>query len=242
MIEAPFPDRLGELLHLGVVHVLAEMGADEHQAPGVADVGRLGRADGVAEGQLEPDVARAAALGKGRGGDVRRAVGLERVLEKVAAEAVTEHRHRLGAVLGLDLLHLLGDVAEGLVPRDLGPAFLAADAGSQQGRPDAVGVEVGADAARAPRAQPTLRERVVRVPLDLPERPIADRGDGVALPEADVAEGGNPADPLLQRALGGAKRPGSAAREEPAAAAPAPTPAIFRKRRRETSFMRHPAG
>ena len=36
-----------------------------------------------------------------------------------------------------------------------------------------------------------------------------------------------------------ARSPGRAPRDEPAAATPAPAPAIFRKRRRETVFMRH---
>ena len=66
-------DRLGELLRLGVVHVLAEVRADQHQAARVADVGPFGRADLLAEGQREADVARPAALGERGRGDVRRA-------------------------------------------------------------------------------------------------------------------------------------------------------------------------
>ena len=50
---------LREFLHLRVVHVLAEVRADEHQAIGVLDVGGLGRAEAGAEGEREADVARA---------------------------------------------------------------------------------------------------------------------------------------------------------------------------------------
>ena len=110
-------DRVGELLHLRVVHVLAEVRADEDEAAGVLDVGALGRADRLPEGQLEAHVARAAALGEGRGGGVRRAEGLHRVLEERPAEAVAEEGDRLRAVLGLDLQHLLGDVARAPRPR-----------------------------------------------------------------------------------------------------------------------------
>jgi hypothetical protein len=46
------------------VHVLAEVRAHEDEAPRVADVRALGRADLLAEGQVEADVAGAAALGE----------------------------------------------------------------------------------------------------------------------------------------------------------------------------------
>ena len=205
MIVAPAADRVGELLHLRVVHVLAEVRADEDQAAGVPDVGALGRADRLAEGQLEAHVARAAALGEGRGRRVGRAEGLERVLEEGPADAVAEEGDRLRAVLGLDLLHLLGDVAEGLVPGDLGPLLLAAHARAQERRAQPVGVEVGADAAGAARAEAAARERVVGVALDLPQDAVPHGGDRVALPEAEVAEGRDGADALLDRALRGAQ-------------------------------------
>jgi len=59
---APALHRLRELLHLRVVHVLAQVRADQHQAIGIPDVGRFGRADAGTEGEQEADVARAAAL------------------------------------------------------------------------------------------------------------------------------------------------------------------------------------
>ena len=155
---------------------------------------------------VEPDVARAAALGERRRGDVRRAVGLERVLEEVAADAVREERDGLGAVLRLDRLHLLGDVAERLVPRHDGPLVLAAVLAADERGLEAVGVEVRADAAGAARAEAAAAQRVVRVALDLPEPPVPHGGDGAALPEADVAEGRDLAEPRLG---GGRARPGA---------------------------------
>ena len=198
-------DRVGELLHLRVVHVLAEVRADEDEAAGVLDVGPLGGADRLPEGQLEAHVARAAALGEGRGGRVRRAEGLQRVLEERPADAVAEEGDGFGAVLRLDLQHLLGDVAQGLVPGDLGPLLLAAHARAHERRAHPVGVEVRADAPGSPRAEAAARERVVRVALDLPQDAVPDGGDRVALPEAEVAEGRDGADPLLDRALRGAQ-------------------------------------
>ena len=198
-------DRVGELLHLRVVHVLAEVRADEDEAAGVLDVGALGRADRLPEGQLEAHVARAAALGERRGGGVRRAEGLQRVLQERPAEAVAEEGDRLRTVLGLDLLHLLGDVPEGLVPGDLGPLLLAADAGAEERGAQAVGVEVRADAARAPRAEAAPGQGVLGVALDLPEDAVPHGGDRVALPEAEVAEGRDRADPLLDRVPRGAQ-------------------------------------
>ena len=99
---APGADGVGELLHLAVVHVLAQVRADEDQAAGVGDVGALRGRDLLAEGQLEADVARPAALGVGGRDEIRRAEGLEGVLEEVAADAVAEERERFGPVLGLD--------------------------------------------------------------------------------------------------------------------------------------------
>ena len=109
--DAPL-HRLRELLHLRVVHVLAQVRADEHEAVGVGDVGRLGRAQAGAERQREPDVARTAALRVRRAGEVDRAPALQDVLEEALPDAVRDGGDGFGAVLRLDLLHLLGDVRD----------------------------------------------------------------------------------------------------------------------------------
>ena len=153
----------------------------------------------LAERQLEADVARAAALRERGRGDVGDAVRLERVLEEVPPRPWLKSATASGPYSRLDLLQLLGDEAERLVPGDLGPLLLAAHARAHQRRAQAVGVEVGADAAGAARAQPAARERVVGVALDLPEDAVADRRDRVALPEAQVAEGRHRAHALLDR-------------------------------------------
>ena len=210
----PGVHRLGKLLHLRVVHVLAEMRADEHETAGVADVGPLGGADLLAERQVEADVARAAALGERRCRDVRRAVGLDRVLEERAAEPMREERDGLGAVPGLDGLHLLGDVGERLVPGDLRPDVLAAPPAPDERGLQPVVVEVRADASGAPGTQAAAAQGVVRVALDLPELPVLDVGNRAALPEADVAEGRDLADALDGRpfAGGAARQPRDASR------------------------------
>ena len=230
--------RLGELLHLRVVHVLAEVRADEHEAARVPDVGALGRADLLAERQVEADVARAAALREGRRRDVRRAVGLERVLEEGAAEAVREQRDRLRAVLRLDRLHLLGDVAERLVPGHLRPHVLAAPLAADERRLQAIVVEVGADAAGAARAEAAPAQRVVRVALDLPELAVLDVGDRPALPEADVAEGRDLLQTPGRDAPSPAARPASLATPAVADVAAMVAAEICRNRRRERESMR----
>ena len=184
-------DRLGKLLHLRVVHVLAQVRADQHQAVGALDVGRLGRADAAAEGQLEADVARAAALRIRRPGVVDDAVALQHVLDETLPEAVVEQRDRLRTVLGLDLGHTLGDVAEGHVPADGLPLLLAALADAQQRLADAVRVVVRTDGAGAARAQPAVALRVLRIALELPQLAVAHVGDATAAPEAHLAESGN---------------------------------------------------
>ena len=230
-------DRLGELLHLRVVHVLAQVRADQHQAAGVADVGRLGRADAAAEGQLEADVARAAALRIRRPGVVDDAVALQHVLDEALPEAVVEQRDRLRAVLGLDLAHALGDVAEGLVParRPSTPPCRARRRGQRLA--DAVRVVVRTDGAGAARAQPAVALRILRVALELPQLAVAHVGDAAAAPEAHLAEGGDgrhragrrPARPGPDRCIGD--------HCEPTAVAPKVAAETVRKRRRERCDM-----
>jgi hypothetical protein len=191
-------DGVGELLCLGVVHVLAQVGADEHQALRVSDVGALRRPDFLSEGQGKAHVPRPATLGEGRRGDVRRSERPDRVLEEGAADAMREQRDRFGTVPRLDLLHLPGDHVQGLVPRDRGP-FLLAPARVRAANErclQAVRVEMGPDATGTPRAQPATAQRILRVPLDLPELPLLHVRDGAALPEADVAERGDLPDAL----------------------------------------------
>ena len=186
--------RLRELLHLRVVHVLAEVRADQHQAAGIADVGAFWRTDFLAVRQVEAHVARTAALRKRRSRAVGDAVRPERVLEERAADAVAEQGDRFWPVFRLDRSHALGDVPERLVPGHLDPLFLAACLVPQQRRAQAVGIDAGADAARAAGAEPALAQRIVRVADDLPQAAIANVRDGIALPEADVAVRRNGAD------------------------------------------------
>ena len=165
------------------------MRADQHQTTGVADVGALGAADTVAKGQVEAHVPRPPALGVGGGGQVGGAIGLEGVLEEGAADTVAEERHGLGTVFRLDLLHLLGDMPQGLVPGDLGPLLLPSLLSSHQRRPQSVGVVVGAQATGAAGAETATAQRVLGVPLDLPQLAALGVGDRPAAPEADVAVG-----------------------------------------------------
>jgi len=101
-------DAVGHLLHLGVVHVLAQVAADEHQHPGVLYVHRLGRADDRAEGQIESHLTRPATLRVGRRGYVGRAIGIGQVLEPRAPIAMIEQGQGLGSVLLLHLEELPG--------------------------------------------------------------------------------------------------------------------------------------
>ena len=73
------------------------MGADQHQAARILDVRTLGRADLLAEREVEADVPRATALREGGRREVGGAEGLEGVLEEGAADAVAEERDRLRA-------------------------------------------------------------------------------------------------------------------------------------------------
>ncbi len=185
--DAPL-DRARELLHLRVVHVLAEMRADQREAVRVLDVGRLGRAQPRTERQREADVARTPALRERRAREVDRAPRLQHVLEEELADAVVEHRHGLRPVLRLDPVHPLGDVRERLVPGDGRPLFLAALAAADQRLLQAVGVVVRADGAGAAGAQPAAALRILGIADELPEPAVAHVRDARTPPEAHLAE------------------------------------------------------
>jgi len=113
------PQGMGKVLHLRVVHVLAEVRADEHDALAVPHVRALGRAHGPSVRQVEADLTGAAALRIGRGGDVARTVCLEQVLHPRAAIPVGEESQGLGAVPRLDAVEVLRHFVQRGVPAHL---------------------------------------------------------------------------------------------------------------------------
>ena len=186
----PLGDRAREVLHLRVVHVLAEVRADQREAAAVADVEDLGRADRRSERELEADLARAAALRVRRSGDVGRAVREEEVLEERAAVAVREERDLVRSALLLDLQELLGREVERLLPGDLLEGLVAAlSRPAQERRLQPVRVVEEARSARAARAEPPLRKRVLGVADDLRDAAVLHVREDAALPEAELAEG-----------------------------------------------------
>src|SRR5665213_756045 len=180
-----------ELLHLTVVHGLAEVRTDEHNALRILNVRSLWRAYIIAVRESEAYVAWPAALRKRGCSNVVGAVGSERVLEERAAKSVDESSKRFGTVGGLDLLHLLGDKVQRFIPGNFLPLLLATLTDANQRRAQTVGIGMRTDSSGAARAKTPARERIERVAFNLPQLSIAHAGDGAAFPEADVAEGGN---------------------------------------------------
>jgi hypothetical protein len=121
------------------------------------------------------------------------------VLDEAPVRAVVPHRDRLRAVFGGDLLHLLRDVGERLVPRDGRPLLLAALAAADEGPLQPVEVVVRSDRGSAARAEAAAAHRVERIALALPELAIADMGNEAAPPEAHFAVGGDRLDHSRRR-------------------------------------------
>ena len=115
-------------------------------------------------------------------------IALRQMHDEARPDAMVEHRERLRAVLGLDLLHLLGDDVERLAPGNRLPLFLAALADADQRGAQAIRVIDGADRPGAARAQPAAALRVERIAFELPELAVAHVGDAAAAPEAHFAE------------------------------------------------------
>lgn len=118
----------------------------------------------------------------------RRQAARNRIRSCPTAWEIRRERPRFRAVFAGDGLHARGDVVERLIPGDGLPLLGAALAGANERGTQPVGIGVGADAARAARAKSTAAERVDGVAIDFPELAVTDGGEGVALPETDVAE------------------------------------------------------
>ncbi len=192
MMLAPRPTACGEFLHLRVVHVLAEVRADQHNALCVFNVGPLRRSDVVAVGEREADIARAAALRERWSGDIVCTVGSQRVLEEGAAKTVDESRqwtrdHTSTLIFCIFSAMKLSASSQVTAFHSL----LAAFAYANQRRAQTVRIEVRADSTGTARAKPSAGKRIERIAFNLPELTVAHAGDGAALPEADIAEGGN---------------------------------------------------
>src|SRR5664280_2126752 len=182
-------DRRREVLHLRVVHVLAEVRPEERDDARVRDVEHLRRADGCPVCELETDLARPAALPVGRRRDVRRAVGKQEVLEERAAESMREERDILRSGLLLDLQELFGREVEGRLPGDFLESLVPALAVPAQERLlEAVRIVEETHAAGSARAEVAIGERVIGVSLDLRDAAVLHVREEAAFPEAELAE------------------------------------------------------
>src|SRR5664280_2629088 len=182
-------DRRREVLHLRVVHILAEVRPEERDDARVRDVEHLRRADGCPVCELETDLARPAALPVGRRRDVRRAVGKQEVLEERAAESMREERDLLRSGLLLDLQELFGREVEGRLPGDFLESLVPALAVPAQERLlEAVRIVEETHAAGSARAEVAIGERVIGVSLDLRDAAVLHVREEAAFPEAELAE------------------------------------------------------
>lgn len=178
---------LGEVLNLRVVHVLAEVRPDEHHAVRIGHVEHFGRSRVGTERQIERHVPRPAALRERRSADVGRPERLEQVLEPRGSGPVIEHRDRLRPVLLLQLVELLRDEPERLVPRHRLEFFGSLRPHAEQRLHEPIRIVRHPDPAHAARAQLAIRQRVRRIPLDL-DQPVPLRVPlNTALPEAHFA-------------------------------------------------------
>ena len=200
-------DGLGEVLDLRVVHVLAQVRADEHEAVRARDVEHLGRAGVGAEREIEGHVARAAALGERGRAEVGGAICGQEVLEPGGAGAVVEQRHRLGPVLRAQRVELGRDDRQRLFPRHRLELVVATRAHAHHGRDQAVGVVHLPYAAHAARAQLAVGQRVPWAAHDLGDAVALRVRLDAALPEAHLAHRGHdPAVcPRIERAVTGAR-------------------------------------
>jgi hypothetical protein len=156
-------DGSGEVLHLRVVHVLAQVTANERQTARMRDVRCLRRAHCEAVREVEPDVPRAATLRVARRRDVRRAVSMEQRLEPATPVTMGEERQRLGAVTGTYLLEASGDLVQRAIPGDRLEHVRTAAADPYERLTQPVRIVQQTCASRAARTETPVRQRVRRV-------------------------------------------------------------------------------
>ena len=171
MMVAPLLDRFGELLHLRVVHVLAEVTADEDEALRVRMSVRSGELTSSPKVSRKPTSRGPRHCAKDGAAMFGTAVRLQCCFRKLPPMPWLKSAIASGPYSALMLLHLLGDVPEGLVPRDRDPFLLAAEL--RCGRAASAGGRgrMGTDAAGAARAEPAVAERVERVPSTFQSSP-----------------------------------------------------------------------
>jgi hypothetical protein len=91
-------DCLGEFLHLGIVHVLAQVASDQDETLGIPYVGPFRGSRVIPEGQPEPGIPRPAALRERWRRDVGCSESAQRMSQEGSADAMAEKRHRLRTV------------------------------------------------------------------------------------------------------------------------------------------------
>ena len=184
-------DRPGQLLDLGVVHVLAQVRPDQRDHPAVLHVRDLGRAHARAVGQLVGHFAGTSALRPARSAVVGRAKGLGQGVEPGTTEAVDEEGHGLGAVLLADLVQALGGLVERVVPAHRAEHLFAPLLSPDQRLLQPVGVVQQAGAPGTARAEVALGEGMRGVADQLGDPALLDVGEQTAFPEAHLAERGD---------------------------------------------------
>lgn len=171
------------------MHVFAKVGADQDEGLGIFDVGAFVGTDFLADRENKSDFTWSTALGVGWCGNI---VGAERfhgVFEKRATDAVAVERHRLRAVIFLDLVHLFGDVGQRFIPGDFFPFVFTPLTGADERVSESVFIKVSTDAAGSARAESTVAERVHFVAFDFLKHSINDGRLRGASPETNITEG-----------------------------------------------------
>ncbi len=127
------PQRLGEVLHLGVVHVLSKVRAEKDDYPAVYEVDPFRGTDVIPVGEFKGNNPCAPALTEGREGVVGTAQCPPERHQVARYPAVHQKRQRLGPVTVFDCGNLFCYIVQGFAP---GRAFVFAFpscSGSDQG-------------------------------------------------------------------------------------------------------------
>ena len=109
--------------------------------------------------------------------------------QQALVAGIAERQDRLGTVLGDDRVEPLGDLAEGVVPRDRLEAAGALGPDAAQGVEDAVGAVHAVEEAVDLWAELALAERMVGSAAELHRSPVGDRDLPAARVRAVVVAG-----------------------------------------------------
>ena len=146
-----FVNGIRHLLHLAVVHILAQVGSQQYQTAGVANIRRFGRAQAGSVGRHKGYFPWSTTLCKGRRSNIDRTHRLQQLPKMISGRTVIEERDALRTILIGYLPEFGSHQIQGLLPACLTESLSFLSLHSDQWTLEPVIIKIHSDASGTPR-------------------------------------------------------------------------------------------